>query len=370
MKVEEDLHMNGGAGNNSYATNSKLQKKAILKIKPLLESAFEELCRDVSKKMVVADLGCSSGPNTLAVISEVIRIIRSTCQTSAQKPPEMQFFLNDLPGNDFNNIFRSLEQLEENLRDEKINVKYFVAGLPGSFYGRLFPHQSVHFFHSSYSLMWISQAPEGLESKRKDVPPNKGNIYISKTSPPKVVKLYQDQFQKDFLLFLALRFNELVSGGQMVLAFLGRKNKNILNGELSCLWSLVAEALNSMVEEGLVEEEKLDSFNLPFYAPSMEEVEAVITKQGLFEVVKIKMLESNWDPDDDSDTDSVLDNIKSGANFALCIRAVLEPMIVCHFGEFIIEDLFSRFASNVASHLLKEKTKLPILVLALKKKRI
>ncbi|KAJ3683014.1 hypothetical protein LUZ60_013241 [Juncus effusus] len=368
MKVEELLHMNGGAGNNSYAANSKLQKKAIPKIKPLLEAAFGELCRDLPKNMVVADLGCSSGPNTFQVVFEVIRIIKVHCERLGQTPPETQFFLNDLHGNDFNNIFQSLEYFDNqgNLRDA--NVPYFVAGLPGSFYGRLFPRQSVHFFHSSYALMWISRVPEGLESMRKDVPPNKGNIYISKTSPLQVVKLYEDQFRKDFSLFLALRFNELVSHGQMVLAFLARKNEDILCGELSHLWGLVAEALNSMVREGLVEEGKLDSFNLPFYAPSMEEVEAVVMEQGLFDVLQIKTLESNWDPDDDSDTDLVLDNIRSGANIAMCIRAVLEPMISSHFGESIVEDLFSRFASNVARHLLKEKTKLPLLVLALKKK--
>ncbi|KAJ3670846.1 hypothetical protein LUZ60_008272 [Juncus effusus] len=353
--------MDGGSGINSYAANSKLQNKAITKMKPFVEAAFGELCRDlVPKKMVMADLGCSSGPNTFMVISEVIHIIRAACQTLGPKPPEMQFFLNDLPGNDFNNIFRLLEYFnnEESLRDA--NVPYYIAGLPGSFYGRLFPQQSVHFFHSSYSLNWISQVPEGLE--------NKGSIYISKTSPPQVVKLYQEQFRKDFSLFLALRFEELVSGGQAVLGFIGRKNKDILCGELSCLHSLVAEALNSMVLEGLVEEEKLYSFNLPVYVPSMEEVETIVTEQGLFDTLQIKMFKSNWDPDDDSESDIVRDNIKSGANFALCLRAVLEPMISSHFGEFIIEDLFSRFAINVANHLLKENTKLPILVLALKKK--
>jgi hypothetical protein len=42
---------------------------------------------------------------------------------------------------------------------------------------------------------------------------------------------------------------ELVSGGQMVLAFLGRKNKDVLRGEVSYIWGLLAQALQSLVKE-------------------------------------------------------------------------------------------------------------------------
>ncbi|KAJ1699857.1 hypothetical protein LUZ63_008369 [Rhynchospora breviuscula] len=371
MKVEKLLHMAGGAGDSSYAANSKIQEKAILKVKPILEEAIVEMHKNLHpKKMVVGDLGCSSGPNTFLVLTEVMKIIGKQCRQLVLQPPEMQFFLNDLPGNDFNNIFQLLSSLKESVRADKntSSVPHFVAGLPGSFYGRLFPSQSVHFFHSSNSLHWISQVPEGLESNGNCVHLNKGNIYIGKTSPPLVVKFYQDQFRRDFSLFLKLRFNELVPGGQMVLAFSGRKKRDIYNGELSIIWGLLSESLNSMVLEGLVKEETFDSFNPPFYAPSMEETKAVVDEQGLFEIRDIQMFESNWDPYDDSDEHIVSDNIKTGVNYARCIRSVLEPMIASHFGAAIVDELFSRFAMNVANHLLKENTKLPILALRLKKK--
>ncbi|XP_078151213.1 anthranilate O-methyltransferase 3-like [Carex rostrata] len=371
MDVQKVLYMVGGSGETSYAANSKIQEKAILTITPMLEEAIGEIYRNLlPEKMVVADLGSSSGPNTLVVLSKVIKIISNQCLRSGQQPPEMLFFLNDLPNNDFNNIFQSLNNGEESVRAEKgsISVPHFVAGLPGSFYGRLFPRQSVQFFHSSYSLMWISQVPKEIGDKRNGMPLNKGNIYIGKTSPPLVVKLYQEQFHRDFSHFLKLRFDELVPCGQMVLSFLGRNKENILDGELSTIWGSVAESLDSMVREGLVEEEKLDTFNLPFYAPSAAEVETIVNLQGLFDIIHFHTFESNLDPFHDLDDNVVFDNVQSGANCAKVIRSVLEPMIASHFSSAIVDDLFSRFATHVANHLLKEKLKLPVLALLLKKK--
>ena len=50
---------------------------------------------------------------------------------------------------------------------------------------------------------------------------NADNIYIGKTTPQVVVELFREQFEKDFELFLTLRWKELVSGGRMVLTFAG-----------------------------------------------------------------------------------------------------------------------------------------------------
>ncbi|KAJ4817702.1 S-adenosyl-L-methionine-dependent methyltransferases superfamily protein [Rhynchospora pubera] len=357
MEVKKFLHMAGGIGESSYASNSKFQK-SILAIRPLLEEAVIEVHKSLlPEKMVVADLGCSSGPNAFLVLTEVMKIIGKQCQQMGVQPPEMQLFLSDLPGNDFNTLFRLLDDFEECMKAEKdaSSVLHFVAGLPGSFYGRLFPSQSVHLFHSSNSLHWISQAPEGLDSKTEHVPLNRGNIYIGKTSSSHVVNLYQYQFKRDFTLFLNSRFNELVPGGQMVLAFLGRKEKD-QNGPLNSVMEAISKLLNSMVLEGLVEEEKLDSFNMPLYAPSMEEAEAVINAQGLYEIVHIKMTEVN------------MDTIQGGENVAMSMQSVFGPVILGHFGAGIVDELFSRISKFAAEHLVKEETKVHFLAVCLKKK--
>uniref|UniRef100_A0ACD5V2U7 Uncharacterized protein n=1 Tax=Avena sativa TaxID=4498 RepID=A0ACD5V2U7_AVESA len=362
--------MTGGDGDVGYAANSKIQGKAIVMSRPLLRSAVEQAHAWLSSRpgtMVVADLGCSSGPNTLAVVSMVLDALAGRCQ---QPPVHVQFFLNDLHGNDFNLVFRSLELFDQVVGKDKGDAPlppYYIAGLPGSFYTRLFPDRCVHLFHSSYCLMIRSKVPEELAS---GAILNEGNVYIWEATPPSVVKAYQEQFRQDFSLFLELRHAELVAGGQMVVTFLGRKNKDVLRGEMSYLWGLLSKSLQSLVQQGRVEKEKMESFNLPLYAPSVDEVEAVIESGGLFDVDHVELFETNWDPeDDDTDSDVVLDGAQSGVNVAKGMRAVLAPLLTHHFGDGILDDLFQMYARNVAKHLEKVKTKYAVILLSLKARR-
>ncbi|KAG6477412.1 hypothetical protein ZIOFF_066667 [Zingiber officinale] len=368
LKVEQALHMVGGTGETSYATNSRIQEKAIHQTKSMLATAVEETYKVLHPdQMVVVDLGCSSGPNTLLVLSHVLSVAAKLPTTM-----ELQFFLNDLPGNDFNSLFLSLEGFKKRLEREikgNLLVPYYVAGVAGSFYGRLFPRASVHLFHSSFCLMWLSQVPEGLKTENGG-PLNKGNIYWTETSLVEVEKAYREQFQKDFSIFLRSRHTELNVGGRMVLVFLGRRNRTPGNGDLIHIYGLLREALNSMVLEGIIPEEKVDTFNLPSYGASFEDVESVIRNEGLFDLDRAEILESSWDPFDDSKDDlyTISNHTGSGKNVANYIRAVVEPLIVHQFGAVILDDLFERYADRVSKHLLKEKANYTILVFALKKK--
>lgn len=136
------------------------QKKVISMTKPVREEAITKLySTSFPTKLVIADLGCSSGPNTTLVVSEFIKIVSNICKKLGNQSPEFQVFFNDLPGNDFNAIFRSLPRVQEKLRKQMGSGggPCFFTGVPGSFYGRLFPSESVNIFHSSYSLQWLSQ---------------------------------------------------------------------------------------------------------------------------------------------------------------------------------------------------------------------
>jgi hypothetical protein len=120
--------------------------------------------------------------------------------------------------------------------------------------------------------------------------------------------------------------------------------------------------------QGLVEKEKLESFNLPIYGPSVGEVEDLVAQSGLFSMDLIKQFEMNWDPLDDSEGDDVVeDSARSSMNVAKYIRSVLKSLIVRHFGEAIIDAWFAEFRRLVAEHLEKEKTKFTTFAMCLKK---
>lgn len=107
----------------------------------------------------IADLGCSSGKNTLLIASNVINTIEEVYQENNRKIPQFEVCLNDLFGNDFNNVFKLLPDFYKTLRKDK-GDKFspcFVSAVPGSFYGRLFPDKSLHLVHSCYSIHWLSK---------------------------------------------------------------------------------------------------------------------------------------------------------------------------------------------------------------------
>ncbi|KAJ4981900.1 hypothetical protein NE237_032737 [Protea cynaroides] len=364
MEIVQVLHMNGGSGDTSYATNSILQKQVITKAKPVVIGSISDLyTTNPSPCLRVADLGCSSGPNTLLVITEIIEAIDEICHQLNHNTPEFQVFLNDLPSNDFNAIFKTLPAFYEQLRKEK-GEKFgpcSIMGIPGSFYERLFPTATIDFLHSSYSLQWLSQVPPMVEI-------NKGNIYLARMSPPSVLQAYTDQFRKDFSLFLRLRSNEITPTGRMVLTLLGKKSEGPF-GKECYFWELLSKSLNDLVSEGLIEEAKVDSFNLPFYMPSRKEVEAIVCGEGSFYLDGLEIFDINWDGSDDDDNKKFkFDRFISGQKVAKLIRAVTEPLIAYHFGDAVIDVLFNRYMEYVSDHLSKEEGKFVNFVISLKRK--
>ncbi|XVE93668.1 hypothetical protein REPUB_Repub01dG0214000 [Reevesia pubescens] len=363
MEIEQVLHMNRGEGKTSYAKNSLIQKQGMYRAKPILEETIRKLyCNNFPECLKIADLWCSSGPNTFSLVREIIDIVDDTCQRLNQEAPMFQVFLNDLPGNDFNTIFRSLPSFSQRLMKEKGSNfgSYFIAGMPGSFYGWLFPSNFLHFVHSSYSLHWRSQVPESLKYT-SGIPLNKGNICMARTSPHSVHKAYFDLCERDFKMFLKSRFEEIIPGGHMVLTIIGTDWKT----DSSCnktytVWELLGIALHDMVLQGLIEEAKLDQFNLPYYAPTPEEVRHVIQMEGSFNIQRFETYKMDWDA-----------NCKigmKGKNVARNIRAVAESLLENHFTNVNIDDLFERFAKKIAEYLEEERGQCTTIAISMSKK--
>ncbi|KAF5780715.1 putative methyltransferase [Helianthus annuus] len=156
MSLVNILHMTIGDGELSYANNSWVQQ-----VVPFLKHMIKGLTNYnvFNYRFTFAVLGCLSGKNTPLFVSNIIDIMHEVCNENAHKVPEFQVCLNDLSGNDFNTLFKLLPDFYAKLKKDKGESfgPCFVSAIPGSFYRRLFPNQSLHLVHCANSNHWLSQ---------------------------------------------------------------------------------------------------------------------------------------------------------------------------------------------------------------------
>lgn len=117
-------------------------------------ASFLDGPNQVPGAMMIADLGCSSCPNMLVLVSTVVGAVRRRCLELQQPPPEVWIHLNDLPDNDFNSVIKSLATYRD---AEEVISPIITSVVPGSFHGRLFSKRSLHLVCSSTSLHWLSK---------------------------------------------------------------------------------------------------------------------------------------------------------------------------------------------------------------------
>jgi len=313
--------MNQGEGEKSYARNSSIQSAAQKWMNPVVEEAVTDLMKkfsNASGSMVIADLGCGSGPNAIALASMAVDAIFRHRGHDEQVPPELCVLLNDLPDNDFSSVAKHLVAFQE---DAPSFGPVLTAIVPGSFYKRLFIGSSLHLVLASYSVHWLSEAPEDLRKNR--IPMYDCDEGLRQARRPLVLEAYARQFKKDFTLFLNLRAQELVPGGQMVISLLGHcSSDSTCQSNLLC--DGVAFMLDDMASKGIIDREKLDSFYLPMYGPSDKELRKIIQDENSFMINKIVVHDVVSDMDKKSSI--------TPKTVALATRAAYGPIVAQHFG--------------------------------------
>ncbi|KAH9616444.1 hypothetical protein KSS87_009414 [Heliosperma pusillum] len=360
MEVEKVLYMKKGDGHTSYATNSLLQRTVTEQAGPVIEESAREVYVTLRPEcLMMADMGCSSGKNALQVVSKIIDVIDKASRNLNQQCPQFGVFLNDLPGNDFNALFNLLPSFIQELDKAKGSSlgPCFVSGTPKSFYGQVFPDKFLHFVHSTYCLHWLSQVPSGLVNVYGEAL-NEGNICIAKTSPLGVYKAYKAQFRRDFTLFLRSRSREMVSGGRMVLVFLG----SFKSDDPDSLMELLGSTLHDMVLKGVIEQEKLDKFNMPFYNPTVEEVRQLVEAETSFAIHKLETFTIDWSVDSSQD-------LETRAKFvANSLRVVTESLLETTFTHAVMDDLFLLFETRIKERIAVKKGEYLNIVLSVTKK--
>eukprot|EP01018_Ginkgo_biloba_P003405 Gb_41559 [translate_table: standard] len=327
-------------------------------MKPFLESGIAENMKVEWLRGLeggafrIADLGCATGVNTLLAADTIVTSLQQICiRHSIGDVPEFQVFFTDLPSNDFNSLVRMLpphqlpgvtapsqqDYIHQTAAPRPASRSYFEAAVPGSFYRRLFPRQSLHFVHSSVSLHWLSQVPESVEDKWSPAW-NGGGIFISSEA---VGAAYLCQFTTDFTAFLEARAEEIVPEGSLFISLLGR---NSCDAKHQDGFANIARHLEAAFND-LVAEEKKELFNIPFFDPNVEEVKKIVEMENSFEIKLLRGLALHPMREVREGEEEMF-----GRFVANTYRALFESLVGSHLGSHdLINHFFSRIANRAAS---------------------
>lgn len=80
-------------------------------------------------------------------------------------------------------------------------------------------------------------------------------------------------------------------------------------------------------------------------------------KDGSFMVDHLEVSEVKWDACTDYNL-SLSEKDTQGYNMGKCMRAVAEPLFLNHFGESIVEEVFTRYTNVIKNRMSVEDTKL------------
>ncbi|KAJ6369638.1 hypothetical protein OIU76_027978 [Salix suchowensis] len=329
--------MLGGDGPESYTQNSSYQKGVVDASMEMVDDGIMEKLdlksigfESTNDTFRIADFGCSVGPNTFFAVENIMKAVEHKHHAQFNNSAVLsgfQVFFNDVTTNDFNTLFKALHS----------NEKYFSAGVPGTFFGRLLPRSTLHFAHSSYCLHWLSKVPrEVLDSESPAW--NKGSIQCDGLKK-EVTKAYSAQFQSDMNTFLKARAQEIVGGGLMVIITGGLPDGVLMSqAGIGMYYDLLGSCLIDMAELGVISEEKLDSFNLPLYYSSSTEIEEIIKANGNFSIERMDSLSHNiWKTSKET---KIKVSVSGG-------RAVFQGLLEDHFGREVAEKTFENFETKL-----------------------
>ncbi|XP_068664367.1 gibberellic acid methyltransferase 2-like [Aristolochia californica] len=346
------LCMQGGNGDGSYAKNSEAPASAITLSKPFILGAIQSMNLFPGEPSLrIADLGCATGYNTLATVELVVENLSHRYRVECNREPEFEAFFSDLPSNDFNSLFRSLPPAYEDKKQ-----RYFAAGVPGSFYHRLFPKRKLHMALSFSALHWLSKVPEEVLDKRSAAW-NKGRAWID-GAKKEVVESYARQSEEDLKAFLRCRREEIVEGGVLFMLMAGRPGSEKPENQLGDpdsrakhpFTSSMDQAWQDLLNEGLIEEEKRDTFNIPAYMRSVNEVKKAFDECAGF-VIKTVEYRRLLEHSQEKQEEWIRDPVSYGRAKANMVRATLKPIVEAHLGSMLSEELFKRFEKRVSADI-------------------
>ncbi|ESQ28707.1 hypothetical protein EUTSA_v10018785mg [Eutrema salsugineum] len=323
MSTTPEWIMIGGEGPESYNQHSSYQRALLEAAKEKMNEAISaKLSLDlISDRFSVADFGCASGPNTFVAVQNIIDAVEDKYRKETGQNPadniEFQVLFNDFTTNDFNTLFQSLPQ----------GRRYYSAGVPGSFFERVLPKQSFHIGVINYAFHFTSKIPKGITDR--DSPSWNRDMHCTGFNEA-VKKAYLDQYSADTKELLDARAEELVPEGLMLI-FGSCLRDGVKMSETSkgIVMDFIGDSFNDLAQQGVIEQDKVDSFSTPLYIAEEGEIRQIIKENGKF---TIEAFEDIIHPNSEFPLDPKI--------LAISFRASYGAFLAAHFGADVMRKAF------------------------------
>jgi salicylate 1-O-methyltransferase len=318
-------------GGGAYDRHNEYQLRGALGHADLVAAAAGKIVPDrVRGSVVLVDYGCAQGRVSNPLIRTAIEGLRRS-----HRDVPVHVYHNDLLANDWATLFARLRSDESYLH---------VAGGPltplisaTSFYQPVTPRGIVDLGLSFAAIQWLSvPGPRHCGSA----------LYFDQLEGAARARM-AEQAHADWTRFLALRADELATGGRLVVDMMGVSERGVAAGQQA--WQLVRGVCEELTSEGRLDAARLDDYVLPVYERSAEEArrpfgEAIGARLRL-ERLELEPVQDPFTQRYRSDGDAAA----LAAGFVGFFRAFSEPSLRDGLGldDDAVEELYHRLALRV-----------------------
>jgi len=300
---------------------------------------------EAGETYVVADYGCSTGANSIKMVSRAISAVRD------RRPGIPAAALhNDVPTNDFNQLFANLVATPGSYLN--LDPPVLPLASAASFFETAAPAGSIRLGTSFSAAHWLSSQPEVV------VP---GGFYFA-DAMGETGDALAAQADRDWATFLRTRSIELAPGGRLLVQMVGTNDAGQVTARR--LLHAMAEVGEAMASEGLIGLDAVDRYILPVYARTAVEAEQPLhddpSLAAAFTVEEISVdpvpnpyLEA-WKQDGD--------NYAYARSYAAFVRGFTESSLRLHLfdavgdpGSRVVEEYFGRLEARFAAAPMEDR---------------
>jgi cyclopropane-fatty-acyl-phospholipid synthase len=257
-----DASTTGMKGEGFYDAHSEYQRRVIEAGDELIRDAAGSLKPGSGGPITIVDYGSGTGATSVRAVETAIAAIR---KAGADRPLEV--IHNDVPDNDFTQLFRNVAGTDGYLQAEGGPVYALAAA--GSFFEQVIPDGSADLGMCSNASHWLRHQPSAR------IP---DGMYFCEAAGGERESI-ADQAAEDWLSFLSARARELRPGGRLVVQGIGSDD----SGErvsASRLLRVMWRAADQLAGAEMLDRQTLEDYVFPVYCRSPAEARRPLEPGG------------------------------------------------------------------------------------------